>query len=169
MWPMKAKPSKGWLQGIKALTINGHRFTIKKVNPLADFSSDRMPQIFASSYAQVKKLPAQSEKPFMEQARHLRQDMIAMVEAGLVEPELVPVGTGEQRGKEAGITINDIARDEQLLVKLYWEIWLHSLDKFRGLRSFFFRLRARYWLWTTLRVATGESRPMSAGLMAGFP
>ena len=61
-------------------------------------------------------------------------------EAGLVEPELVPIGIGEFRGKEAGITVEDIFRDEQTGIKLYWEIIQHSLLRFRGIKELFFWL-----------------------------
>lgn len=167
MWPFYKNPSKEWLQNIKTVRINGHRFRIKSVNPLADFSTDKMPQIFASSYATARAFKEGDKVP-VEYAKRVRSDMMALVEAGLVEPELVSVGIGDKKGKEQGITIEDIARDEATFTKLYWEIWLHSLNKFRGIRNFFFSLRLRYSLWTASRAVTGESRQMSAGLTEGL-
>jgi len=168
MWFFRKAPTKSWLQDLKAITINGHRFTIKKVNPMSDFTSDKMPQIFSTGFMSIKQ-PQPGEKPHLEYAKRVRQDMMAVVEAGLVKPELVAVGKGDQKGKEQGITIEDIARDETTFTKLYWEIWLHSLNKFRGIKSFFFNLKLRYLLWTSLRAATGESRPISSGLMEVSP
>ena len=167
MWLLTRSSNKQDFQGHKSLTINGHCFKIKRINPLTDFTADRMPQIFASSYYQKPKL--EGEKPHAEYVKRVMRDMMAVVEAGLVEPDLVPIGQGEKKGKEPGITVEDIARDEDTFTKLYWEIWLHSLNKFRGFKNFFFNLRLRYWLWTALRGATGKNPQPSLGLKEVSP
>jgi len=73
------------------------------------------------------------------------------VQAGLVKPELVPVGKGDQRGKEDGITVDDIFRDEDLAIKLYIEILAHSLNRFKGMRGLFFSIRIKHLLSTEWR------------------
>lgn len=164
MWPFNRAPTKEQLQDRKVVSIHGHKFVIRKINPLADFTADRMPQIFASSFSTVRSVLREGEKPHLEYARRVHKDMQAVVEAGLVEPDLVPVGQGERKGKEVGITIEDISRDSETFTKLYWEIWLHSLSRFKGLRNFFFNLRLRYLLWTALRGVTVGSPLTSPGL-----
>jgi len=132
MW-FDHKAEKWRLAGYKRIKVNGQIFTIRKINPLLDFKSDSMPQIFTSFISRRKVEP--HTDPAKAQA-----DMMNVIEAGLVEPELVPIGIGESRGKEAGITVEDIFRDEQTGIKLYWEIIQHSLLRFRGIKELFFWL-----------------------------
>lgn len=141
---------KEQLQGYKTIKINGIKFVIRKLNPLLDFRMDKMPQIFTDflGKANIKnddkvKHPASIER--------LKDDMYAVINAGVIEPEIVPVGINEKKGKEEGITVEDIFRDIEIGFKLYTEIIAHSLNRFKGLRGLFFYLRIKRILYIFLR------------------
>ena len=154
MWPLTKKSAKQQLQGHKTLRVNGLPYTIRRVNPLLDFSADNMPQIFASF---VSKRKAEG-LPEVE-AHKLKEQMAAVLEAGIVTPALVAVGKGDKRGKEDGITVEDIMRDEDTAGRLYLEIMLHSLNRFRGLKSVFFSIRTRLLLYTAWQKSLEQGRP----------
>lgn len=140
------------LQGHKTVKIHGHRFVIRKLNPLIDFNFQNMPQIFSSFVSRRKTEPEPADP-----SRMLEQ-MMAVVNAGIVEPELVPVGKGDKKGKEAGITVEDLFRDAEIGSKLYTEIMLHSMNRFRGLKGVFFSLKNRLKFYITLAKITGNFR-----------
>lgn len=147
----RGAPSKAGLQGRKSVSVNGSRFVIRKVNPLLDFAEHNMPQIFTEYLSRRK--PAE-KAPNERSLQRTMADLKAMLSAGLVEPALVPVGLGETKGNEPGITVEDLLRDEDTAMKLYWEIVIHSLNRFKGLRGVFFSASLRLRLWTTLANAT---------------
>lgn len=129
--------TKEELQGHKRITICGSKFTIRKINPIIDFDLEHIPQIFSSfQSARKTEKTAYSESSLMQQ-------MHRVVEAGLVDPPLVPVGKGDKRGKESGITVEDIFRDEEVGCKLFSEIMIHSLNRFRGMKKVFFSAKIR--------------------------
>ena len=142
MWPFASKPDKAALQGHKSVNVNGHRFVIRKVNPLVDFKDDEMPQIFTAYMSRRKKAEVDKQDGQAAAVRALN-DVRAMIKAGLVQPALVPELPGDQVGSEEGITIRDIVRDEDTASKLYVEILLHSLNRFRGIKGIFFSARNR--------------------------
>ena len=145
MWPLTKKSVKQELQGIKTLRVNGLPFTIRRVNPLLDFNSENMPQIFSSF---VSKRKGEAPPPTTAELSKIRQQVANVLEAGIVTPELVPVGKNEKRGKEDGITVEDIMRDEDTATRLYIEIITHTLNRFRGLKSVFFSIGTRLALST---------------------
>jgi hypothetical protein len=129
--------TKASLNGYKTIKVCHSKFIIRRINPVMDFELEHMPQIFTAfqSRRNTEKSPV-SEKNLVEQ-------MMRVVEAGLVEPELTPIGKGKEKGKEAGITIEDIFRDQELGFKLFTEIMLHSLNQFSGLKKVFFSMKIR--------------------------
>ena len=137
------------LQGFKTVRICGTKFVIKKINPLLDFTSENMPQIFSSFISR--------RGPATPDLKNIQKQMMDMVSAGLVEPKLVPVGTGDKKGNEEGITVDDLFRDETLAIKLYQEILIHSLNKFRGLKGVFFLIKLRRAFYIELRKNTANS------------
>lgn len=128
------------LQGSKTIKVCTSRFTIRRINPLLDFGLEHMPQVF-TSFQSARKT---DKSPYDPKA--IVEQMMRVVEAGVVEPPLVPVGKGDKRGHEDGLTVEDLFRDEECGFKLYSEIMLHSLNKFSGLKKVFFSLKMRL-LW----------------------
>lgn len=159
-----SKPDKSKLQGHLAVVVNGHRFVIRRVNAWLDFTEQNMPQIFTAFVPRRK--AAEVTLPTEKQIKRIADDMRVMLEAGLVEPALVPVGQGEKRGHEDGITVDDILRDEESSQKLYWAIVAHSLNRYKGLRGLFFSIKLKYALWMSLQSATPSS-PTSSPLPTG--
>jgi hypothetical protein len=137
VWPFKKQPTVEDLRGYKKITINGMRFTIKRVNPLLDFHSDRMPQIF-SDYESVREKPLPTSAS--EALKKVQGDMYDIILAGVVDPKMVP------NGKDGGFTPEDMFRDPTLGVKLYHVIIEHSLNKFKGLSKVFFSIGIKYGL-----------------------
>lgn len=143
---------KGELQGHKTLKIKGQRFVIRKLNPLLDFSPEKMPQIF-SSQSSRRKAPA--TPPEIDEKKVIA-DMMTVVEVGMVGIigagseiiALVPVGKAELKGRENGITVEDLFRDPDVGARLYWEIMSHSMDKFTGLKKVFFSLLNKHLFYT---------------------
>lgn len=141
MWPFKESPSKEELLGIKTVRVNSAKYKIRRLNPLLDFGASNIPQIFASFHSRRKTEDVADNKKVI-------RDMMTVVEVGLVSPELVPVGKDEKRGKEEGITVEDLFRDSSTGPQLYIEIVTHSLNRFKGIRGIFFSTLQRYRLFT---------------------
>ena len=142
------KPKKGDFRELKKIKIDGVRLTIRKLNPLLDFERDRMPQIFTSF---ISRRPIKEEPIINEaQVRKQQEDMQAVVKAGLVEPELVPVDKNERKGKEEGVTIDDIFANINFATKLYIEILTHSLNQFKGLKGLFFYHKTKRLFYTSI-------------------
>lgn len=135
------KPAKAQLQDLKTLRLGGGRYVIRRINPILDFPGDRMPTVF-SSYSSGRKVDPAKASAQMSPARQL-EEMMMVVSAGLVEPALVPAGKGEAKGREDGITIEDLFRDPSHGAELYVEIMAHSLNRFSGLRKIFFSLQIK--------------------------
>lgn len=132
------KPTKARLRQYKHINACGMRFVIQKINPLADFPVDKIPQIFTSF---VTKRKAESEVVLNEATiRRGFEDMKNIINAGLIKPEL---------GKD--IFIDDIMSDSVLAMKLYVEIVAHSLTTFRGMKGLFFSARIRRLLFMELQ------------------
>lgn len=152
MWPFARVPSKAILQDYKTVSISGSKFVIRKINPLADFTVNNMPQIFSSFNSRRRP----EDQSISKQQRALA-DMKVVVEAGLVDPELVPVSKSKE-----GITVDDIFRDMDTGISLYWEIIIHALNKFKGLKGIFFSARIRYELRMLSQKDMGDSQVKSS-------
>jgi hypothetical protein len=151
MWPFKKSPVdlKRDLQGHKQVTVNGMRFTIRRINPLLDFTADKVPQIFTEY---MSRRPVDLNRvPGVDEIRRIQNDMKSVIQAGVVEPSLVAIGDGEKRGKEPGVTVEDVFRDPMMGHRLYLEILTHSLNCFRGMKGVFFSMRLKLWLWMRWR------------------
>ena len=138
MWPFDKAPTKERLQGVKSVTVYGIRFKIRRISPLLDFPSDRLPQIFALYAFGRRKMDL--GQPSTDK---LRDDIRLTLKAGIVEPEI-------SENSSDGITVDDILRDQDVANALYLAILDHTLLRFRGLKSVFFwtgRLRLRFTLW----------------------
>ena len=132
---------KDKLNGLKKIKVNGIRFTIKKLNPLLDFPSDKMPQIF-SHYLKRKPIKEDLNQDIsIQQLRQSLSEMKLIVEAGVVAPQFSP----------QLITIDDIFRFGDTGAKLYLEILAHSLNQFSGLKGVFFSIKIRHSLFTIWR------------------
>lgn len=154
-WNTESRRKKRLL-GLKDVTVNGMKFTIKRVNPLMDFPADKVPQLFTDSPSFKSVDISKSLTPL--QVENIRLMVLAYIQAGVVEPRLVPVGKGEKRGKEDGITAEDLFRDPTMGMKLYFEILDNSLNVFRGLKGLFFSIKTKLWLSISLRVGMGASQ-----------
>lgn len=137
--------TKDKLLGLKTVKISGWKFKIKRLNPLIDFEPDKVPQIFSSFQSQRK---VDESKWPAERQRKIESDIKEIVKAGVVDPELVMVANGDKKGKEDGITVNDLFRDPDLGYRLYVEIMAHSLNYFKGLKGLFFYLKIKQLLLT---------------------
>lgn len=136
------------LRGWKTIHLRGGRYVIRRLNPLLDFSVDRMPMIFAA-YAPQRMAQAKAAEAL--NLKRVIEDMMEVVKAGVVEPALVPAGAGGERGREAGITVEDLFRDPELGAALYEEIVIHTWNRYRGLRGVFFSAATRRALRTARR------------------
>jgi len=137
------------LLGHKRIKIDGMKFTIKKLNPFIDFPAEKMPQIFTATLAQKK--AEENKQAQNTDFNKFKDDLYMIVNAGVVEPKILPVGKGEEHGKEDGITVEDLFRDMEFGFKLYTEIMIHSMNRFKGLRGIFFSMKTRHLLYTTWR------------------
>lgn len=126
--------TKAALENQKKVKIHGHSFVIRKINPLLDFTPERMPSIFSSF--QSRRKTTVSAVAEMSDPRKAIDDMMMVVEAGLIVPEL-------SKDSATGITIKDIFRDSETGAKLYLEILDHSLNQMSGMRKVFFYLLRR--------------------------
>ena len=131
------------LRGYKKITINGMRFVIKRINPLLDFHSDQMPQIFTDF---VSARPSALPSITPESIKKYQEDMYAVIRAGVIEPVL----------SKEGITPEDLFRDMEVGVKLYQSILEHSMNRFKGLRKLFFSIRSKYNSYIEWRKLTGH-------------
>lgn len=141
MWGWN-RPTKESLQGHKWVKIRGQWFKIRRINPLMDFPSGKMPQIFSSTPPGIK---TRLDNPPADLAKKYQEDMYAVIEAGVLDPQIVPVSK-----REDGITAEDVFRIPEVGIELYMEIIEHSLLRMRGLSRIFFwlaRTRLRYTLW----------------------
>jgi len=131
------------LRGYKKITINGMRFTIKRINPLLDFHSDQMPQIFTDFVsARPSALPTMTP----ETIKKYQEDMYAIIRAGVVDPVL----------SKEGITTEDLFRDMEIGTKLYQAILEHSMNRFKGLKKLFFSIKSKYSSYIVWRKLTGH-------------
>ena len=163
MWPFPKTPNKETLQDRKTVTICGQVFVIRKVNPLIDFPANKIPQIFSTAI-----IPRRTDEKALPEAmvRKYIDDMFATIEAGVVEPHIIPIGKGSARGYEEGITVEDIFRDQEVGYRLYVEILTHSLWKFRGIKGVFFSVVKKHLLYSVYRKNLGTVRPPSVSEMA---
>jgi len=123
------KTTRENLRQYKTLRISGMKFVIRKINPLVDFSVDKMPQIF-SSFISRRTAEQQINEATL---RKNQDDMKNIIGAGLVEPDI-----------EAGkISLDDIMADSALALELYTEIIVHSLNTFKGLKGVFFSAKTK--------------------------
>lgn len=131
------KPTTEKLRQYKKIKLSGMKFIIKKLNPLVDFPSGRMPQIFTYFVSRRK-----AEEPVINEAvlRKNLEDMKAVIVAGVVRPEI-----GEK------IQIEDILANSVLALKLYTEIIIHSLNMFKGVKGLFFSVKTRRAFYTEYR------------------
>lgn len=141
------KPDIEELRGYKAIKIKGMRFVIKRLNPFLDFPIETMPTIFTDFYSRHKETPSLDAV----QVKKIQEDMQRVVASAVIEPNLIPIGTGDKKGREPGITAEDLFRDPDLGYKLYNTIMAHSLRQFGGLKGLFFYLRAKYWSFMKCR------------------
>jgi len=131
----------------KNIKVCGMKFTIRKLNPLQDFPRVQdMPQIFI--YYMTKR-PIKDEPLNVASMQKAYDDMKKIVEAGIVDPPLVPVE--KDKSKEAGITVDDLFVDEDMATQLYIEILSHSLNRFRGMKGLFFSIRIKRLLHLELQ------------------
>lgn len=149
------------LQDTKKIKVLGMKFTIKKINPFIDFAPDDMPQIFTDFLSQRKP----TTEPTQTDLIRVQKEVYKTVEVGVVEPELVRVEQGERKGKENGLTVEDLFRNPEMGYKLYNEILIHSLNRFKGIRSLFFSIKMRYLLFMALRKSMANSLSKSSSLM----
>lgn len=159
MFWWSAARKKRRLLGLKDIRINGMRFTIRRVNPLMDFPASQVPQLFTESPIYAKVDASKSFTPL--QAENMRQTILSFIQAGVVEPKLVPIGKGDQRGKEPGITSEDLFRDPDMGIRLYFEILHNSLNVFSGIKGVFFSIKKKLWLFMHLRLSTAVNQWMS--------
>lgn len=129
MWQV----TKEDLRGHKKIKVDGIQFVIKKLNPILDFKSDKIPQIFTEFKSMRPVDPTKTPEP--KELERMYRDMMTVVEAGVVEI----VGHGPLADKAAdGITAEDLFRNSKTGFKLYFEIMDHSLAHFKGLKGVFF-------------------------------
>lgn len=165
MW-FRRNPSLESLRGIKRVKIKGVKFTIRRVNPLMDFPSDKLPQLFT----EITTRRSQDLKTFSPQQMEIfRDQMLAYVQAGVVEPALVASGRGDARGKEDGITAEDLFRDPDMGMRLYFEIVHNSLNVFTGFKGVFFSIKKRLFVFIFLRLNTAANLWTSSILKAEEP
>lgn len=132
------------LQGIATVKVNGHKFKIKKLNPLLDFAAEDIPQIF--THFSKRKDSLDPSRMTQDMIKKAITDMKRVVSAGVVDPKLCP----------EVLTIDDIFRWGDTGSKLYMEILAHSLNHFRGLKGVFFSIKIRRLLYTALRKNMAE-------------
>lgn len=147
-------------QNVKTIRIGAFKYKIRKVNPLLDFTSENMPQIY-TAYLSKRPVVSTEANLTIQQLQRFQEEMKSVVVAGLVEPALVPTGKGELRGKEDGITVDDIFRDEETAISLYLEILSHSLNRFKGLRGLFFSIKIKHALLIEWQKSTASFRAKS--------
>ena len=146
MWPFSRGTAKERAGVEKVVRVNGSRYRIRRINPLLDFNSNDLPQVFSSIVPGRRPAVAAT---FQSMAQ-THKDMALVLQAGVVEPALVKVGVGAKSGNEGGLTAYDLLRDFDTALKLYIEIVDFSLHRLRGLKGLFFstvRKLSWYALW----------------------
>ena len=149
---------KAKLNGYKTITVCHSKVVIRRINPILDFDLEHMPQIF-TSFQSARKTDKSPVAP-----QNVLQQMMRVVEAGLVEPKLSPIGKGAARGNEGGITVEDIFRDAEFGSKLYSEIMLHSLNRFSGLKKVFFSVKIKLAFYINLLKIMASSHRRSPSM-----
>ena len=142
MWPFSSltpeEKLKERLLDLKKIKVGGMKFTIKKINPLLDFPSDKIPQIFTDYYAR-----RQNPKDFsQEDLERLDENIKPILKAGIYKPDIIPIDK-ENRWKEKGLTIEDLFIDRELAYTLFGAILNHSLVQFKGFEKVFFSIRQK--------------------------
>lgn len=130
----------------KVVKVNGSRYRIRRINPLLDFNSNDLPQVFSTIVPGRRAVPPAT----FESMAQSQRDIALVLQAGIVEPPLVKVGVGAKSNKEDGLTAYDLLRDFDTALKLYIEIVDFSMHRLCGLRGLFFStVRRLYWyaLW----------------------
>lgn len=145
MWPFKKQPTLEDLRGYKKITVGGMRFTIKRINPLLDFTSDNIPQIF-TDFKSIRDKPSLENNPTL--LKKLQEDMYAVIQAGVVEPSL----------EKGSIEVDDLFRDAEIGIGLYQAILEHAFNNFKGLKKLFFSIKTRYKSYITWRKLSGHYR-----------
>lgn len=136
--------AKAQLHGYKNIRLGGARYTIRRINPILDFHGDRMPAVF-SAYSSVRKVdPAKAAELAMSNPTRALEEMMMVVAAGVVSPVLVPQGKGEAKGREDGITVEDLFRDTSHGTELYIKIIKHTFARYSAWRLFLMDLRSRW-------------------------
>ena len=99
-------------------------------------------------YSGVKCLFAANIKPFKQQGGGATAYLQSVSSSG----------KGEKRGKEPGITAEDLFRDPEMGGRLYAAIMEHSLVRLRGMKKVFFWPAILRGRWTLYRLATDCAR-----------
>lgn len=127
------RPTKALPRGQKRVKVGGTTYTIRQVQP-ADFAPSQIP-LYIANPAAFQALPL---------SQVLREKML-IVAAGVVEPRLVPIGSGITRGREDGITIESLFRDPEHSHALFVEILAHSLNPHRpGIMAYLFPFKFKW-------------------------
>lgn len=142
----KPRSLRDEFQGVKTLRVNGRKFKIRRVNPLLDFTSENVPQIF-SAHQNKRPVDPNRKMTHLELTKAIA-DMKRIVEKGVVEPRLC---------KEL-LTVDDIFRFGDTGPKLYTEILNHSLYQFSGIKGVFFSIVTRLSLSMYWRRSMAELR-----------
>lgn len=151
-WLFGRKPTKESLHGHRRVAVCGMRFTIRKLNALADFDPQRVPMVFSDT----TRHRLDASNPAI--AQRIREDMEAVIQAGVVDPPISPPG-------KPGINAADLFRDPEMGYGLYAAIIEHSLLRFTGVRRPVFFLARLLFRLTQSRGGTGSVRRTSS--MAG--
>lgn len=151
-----APPQKAALQQHVKVKVGSAVYTIRRINPVLDFPVERMPTIF-SAYASARKVDPVKAAAAMDPRKSL-EEMMMVVRAGVVEPALVEAGKGDAKGREEGITVEDLFRDPSHGANLYLAIMGHTLDRFRGLKKVFFSRKIRLSQFTVSQALTAAGR-----------
>ena len=145
-----AAPTKADLSGHKRISLGGAVYTIRKINPLLDFPSDKTPSVFTAQSPSRRGTGPVDPKRAIE-------DMMSIVRAGLVDPPLA----GPKDKNPDLITIEDIFRVPEHGADLYLAIMDHTLNRFRGLRRLFFFHKSKRAFWTAYRNAMADDQAKS--------
>lgn len=115
--------------GQKLVSVGEMTYTIRQVQT-ADFAPGRVP-LYITNPAALRTQPLS----------RLQREQMQIVAAGVVEPRLVPNGMGRARGREAGVTVEELFRDPEHAHDLFVEIVAHSVTPYRP------GLMAILWVW----------------------
>ena len=130
---------------LKTVKLSGIKFVIKRINPLLDLPSNKIPTCFTDfiSARKTTEVPKLSQK----ELEALYDLMSYVIKAGVYSPKLLPVDK-ENPYKEKGLTIKDIFLDEMLAYQLYIEIMAHACFRFSTVGKIFFSKGIKRWLST---------------------